>query len=148
LHQSIIPINNQLIMIKKILPFVVIVAGVSCNAHACPIKMDSDTDLSQIVKRNGGFPIDDDVCAELNRRNLAVSYDGAATVLAGVDIGWAAVEVRNIKTGVVSEQVGTGTQVRTGNPSQDVAEQQFMLALKSASQSLNWQRAIQETSSN
>ncbi|MGF6470132.1 hypothetical protein [Paraburkholderia youngii] len=102
--------------------------------------------MSQIVNRNGGFPIDDDVCAELHRRNLAISIEGSGTVLAGVDVGWASVAVRNIKTGVVSEQVGSGTQVRTGNPSQDVAEQQFMLALKSASQSLNWQRAIQEAS--
>ncbi len=128
---------------KLVVPFVFGV--IASSAHACIVNNSMTDRLRQIVVANGGFPVSDEQCAILKRNNLAISVDGSATVLAGVNIGWAVVHLQDVKSNIASDKVGTATNVdKSDMGSQDIADTQFYKALGAAISSLDWSVASQE----
>jgi hypothetical protein len=130
-------------MIKK-LAVSLAVGFFSYGAHACTVDNAMPDRLRSIVAENGGFPISDEQCAILRKNHLAISVDGAATVLGGVNIGWAVVRLQDLKSNIVSDKSGASTTINKDEGSQDTANVQFYKSLTSAVSELDWNAASQE----
>ncbi|WP_027793612.1 hypothetical protein [Paraburkholderia acidipaludis] len=100
--------------------------------------------LRSIVAENGGFPVSDEQCSILQKNHLAISVDGAATVLGGVNIGWAAVHLQDSRSNIISDKTGSATNINKDEGSQDTANVQFYKSLVSAINALDWNAASQE----
>lgn len=134
---------------KSVLKRLLITASISFPFHAamaCSVPNSTDDSTRKIIVEQGGFPVSDAQCALLNQNHLSLDIDGDATVLAGVNVGWAVVRLRN-SHGVVSKLSGTGTTVNTDLASQNTADRQFFASLKSAINSLDWKTAAEQVTS-
>jgi hypothetical protein len=72
-----------------------------------------------------------------------LDVEGEATVLNGVNVGWAVVRLVN-KNGVASNLSGNATSVNIDVASQNTADEQFYKALGNAIRSLKWQAAADQ----
>lgn len=113
---------------------------------ACNVPNSATDSLRQKIAAQGGFPISDAQCALLKQKHLELFVDGDATVLNGVNVGWAVVRLGNSQ-GVVSDRTGISTWVNTGLASQDNADTQFYSSLKGAVNSLDWKAAAEQVTS-
>lgn len=119
-----------------------VVSFLASGAYACQVPNSIDDSLRHIIMQDGGFPVTDEQCAFLRRNHLLLDVDGSADVLAGVNVGWAAVRLSDAKTKIISDAEGVGTNVNAGGVgSQDTADAQFVAALKTAIERLDWDKA-------
>ncbi len=116
----------------------------ACGAQACVVDNAMPDRLRSIVTENGGFPVSDEQCAILKRNHLAVAVEGDATVLGGVNIGWAVVRLQDFKSNIVSDKSASSTNINKEEGSQDTANVQFYKALSSAINELDWNAAAQD----
>jgi hypothetical protein len=134
---------------KFVLRNFLIAASISFPLHAsaaCKVPYTTTDSAKQIFEAHGGFPVSEAQCNLLNQKNLKLNIDGDAAVLNGVNVGWAIVRLVN-SIGVPSETEGRSTYVNNGLASQNIANDQFYMALKAAIGSLDWQKAAGQVTS-
>lgn len=117
---------------------------VSTSAFACGFKSSDSQLVRDVVKSHGGYPISDAQCAFLNKKDLALSVSGDATVLRGVAVAWVLVKLRDLKTGVVSDFSQYSTYVNASQPSQDFAQNLMYNALTDAISAFEFETAADQ----
>jgi hypothetical protein len=119
---------------------------VASSSYACSFKTSDTPEIREIVRKNGGYPISDAHCNFINQRNLALSVDGHATVLAGVSVAWVNVTLAKLSTGIKADRTRHVTQVNTHVASQDTADGLLYDALRNAIEDLEYEIAANEIS--
>ncbi len=109
---------------------------------ACSFKTNVLPELQQIVDLNGGYPISDEQCLQLNKENLRLAVSGDAAVINGISVGWVDVTVEDVKTGVTSNLHAKGTAVNGRRASSEESERLLYEALKVAMAGLDVQKAL------
>ncbi|MRX07178.1 hypothetical protein GJ697_04940 [Pseudoduganella sp. FT25W] len=127
----------------KTLTFITLLV-LSFSASACRFETADGSIVREVVQSKGGYPITEKQCLLLNKSGLALSVEGAASVLRGVSVGWAKVSVIDLKTHVTSNIWRASTQVNASDASQDTADGLLYEAVRNSIGGFEFEAAIAE----
>lgn len=116
-------------------------ASASAAADPCPfVPVVASTEIINLVKMKGGWPMSDETCAHLHKHKLQLHVSGDAKVLSGVSLGWVSLRLSRGDNLVSGEYMST-TYVDNAEVSSTRAEQLLYMSLENGITKMNYEGA-------